>query len=230
MKHYDITEWSDFARGLTEGIDRSSMERHLELGCSQCRRTARLFIDLARIAKAEPQFQVPLSVERLAKAILAMNQPEKLRRLPRFVPRLVFDSFRSPLPAGVRSRQGMTRQALYRDHAANFSLDLRLDHEPGSSQVVLVGQIANFKEPSKRHSHVPVFLLAGRDIVARTVSNQLGEFQLECQAKKRLRLCVPVNDMETTRLMEISLNQLVKGKQIEDSALRPKRAMKKDKK
>jgi hypothetical protein len=228
MKHYDISEWSDFVRGLTQGTDRVAMEKHLETGCSKCQRSERLLHGLVRIASAEVQFQVPQPVEHLAKAIFAMQQPEKLSRLPRFVPKLIFDSFHSPLPAGVRSRQGMTRQAMYRDHAANFSLDLRLDHEPGSSQVVLVGQIANFKEPAKRHSHVPIFLLSGRDIVARTVSNQLGEFQLECLAKKRLRLCVPINDMESTRLMEISLNQLVKGNPAERGQSKPKRATKKN--
>jgi hypothetical protein len=228
MKHYDISDWSDFVRGLTQGADRIAMEKHLEFGCTKCQRTERMFHRLARIASTEGRYRVPQAVEHLAKAIFAMQQPGRLSRLPRFVPKLIFDSFRSPLPAGVRSRQGMTRQALYRDHAANFSLDLRLDHEPGSSQVVLVGQIANFKEPAKRHSHVPIFLLSGRDIVARTVSNQLGEFQLECQAKKRLRLCVPINDLESTRLMEISLNQLVRGNPTENEPSTSKRTTRKD--
>jgi hypothetical protein len=228
MKHYDISDWSDFVRGLTQGADRIAMEKHLECGCTKCQRTERMFHRLARIASTEGRYRVPQPVEHLAKAIFAMQQPGRLSRLPRFVPKLIFDSFRSPLPAGVRSRQGMTRQALYRDHAANFSLDLRLDHEPGSSQVVLVGQIANFKEPAKRHSHVPIFLLSGRDIVARTVSNQLGEFQLECQAKKRLRLCVPINDLESTRLMEISLNQLVRGNPTETGPETSRRTTKKD--
>jgi hypothetical protein len=36
--------------------------------------------------------------------------------------------------------------------------------------------------------------MSGKEVVGRTVSNDSGEFQIECQAKKSLRLCVPLQE------------------------------------
>lgn len=207
MRHYDISRWSDFARGLVKGTDRTAMVKHLEAGCKQCRRASDVLGRFAKLAQGEAEYQVPQSLVHWARSILVMQRPEKSRGLARLAARLIFDSFRDPLPAGVRSRPGSSPQVLFQ--AGDFSLDLRLDFEPGTPRPVLVGQIANFKNPSMEMSHVPVFLVRDDEVIARAVSNSLGEFQMEYQEKSRLRVCLPVR--ESGRRIEVSLNRLVAG-------------------
>ncbi len=204
MKHFDITQWADFVHGLVAEAERTAMEEHLTSGCRKCQRTTDLLRNLVAVAGAEAQYEAPQHLVHSARAMYALQQPERVDSLPRLVARLVYASFREPLPAGVRTRYLLSHQALYR--AGDLSLDFRLDHERGSRHAVLVGQIANRKEPRKRMIHVPVFLVSGKQIVARAVTNQLGEFHLEYEPKARLRLCVSADD---GKCIEVSLHRLL---------------------
>lgn len=190
MKHYDITEWADYVRGLGGPTDRLAMAEHLSAGCRSCSTTAALFGRVAPVAQAEARFEVPEFAAHCAKAIYVLQQPETVEILAGIRSKLVFDSFCEPLPAGVRSQHRISRQSLY--EAGDYSLDIRQEHERGSSQVTLVGQIANRRDPDRPVTAVPVYLLAGKSVVARAVSNQFGEFQMEYDARKRLRLYAPV--------------------------------------
>lgn len=205
MKHFDSSQWSDFVRNLTDGENKESMIGHLDHGCKKCRQTVDLWHHLVQCATNETQYQVPEHVVRLAKSIFVLNHPEKVQRIPRIYARLIFDSSRSPVLAGVRSGQVFSRQALYQ--ARNFSLDLRLDQEPRSSRVMLVGQIADSKEPTRQLSEVAVFLMRGKQIVAQAVSNRFGEFQMEYQARNDLRLRVLIGGL--TRQIEVPLKQFM---------------------
>src|SRR5207244_10336838 len=99
-----------------------------------------------------------------------LRRPEELQILPRIPARLLYDSFREPLPAGVRTQQRLSRQALY--EAGDYSLDLHWENERGSPRVALVGQIKNQKEPSKHLGDVPVLLASGKKLLARTVRDR----------------------------------------------------------
>jgi hypothetical protein len=68
------------------------------------------------------------------------------------------------------------------------------------------GQIANHMQPEQRVSGVPVILMSGKEVVGRTVSNGSGEFQIECRAKKSLRLCVPLQ--QAGKRIEVPLKNL----------------------
>src|SRR5207244_12716639 len=118
-----------------------------------------------------------------------LRRPEELQILPRIPARLLYDSFREPLPAGVRTQRRLSRQALY--VAGDYSLDLHWENERGSPRVALVGQIKNQKEPSKHLGDVPVLLISGKKLLARTVRNALAEFHMEYSPKTHLRLYVP---------------------------------------
>src|SRR2546425_3260100 len=84
--------------------------------------------------------------------------------------RLLYDSFREPLPAGLRTQQRLSRQYLYQ--AGDYSLDLRLENERGSPRVALVGQIQNRKQVGKRLGSVPVQLLSGKQVLAEVRSEE----------------------------------------------------------
>jgi len=190
MKHFELAEWTDFVRGLVEKSARPALEHHLASGCRKCRHTADLLRKLVMAARSDSQVQVPDYALRCARAIFLLQQPEKVLILPRIPARLLYDSFREPLPAGLRTQQRLSRQYLYQ--AGDYSLDVRLENERGSPRVALVGQIQNRKQPGKQLGSVPVQLLSGKQVLAQATSNSLGEFQMEYAPSKHLRLYVPV--------------------------------------
>src|SRR5437879_8593175 len=132
MKHFDIDKWTDFIRGLVEDSARVAMERHLASGCRKCRHTAELLRKLVTAARNDSQVQVPDYALRCARANFFLQQPEKVQILPRIPARLLYDSFREPLPTGLRTQQRLSRQALYQ--AGDYSLDLRRAHHRGPSR------------------------------------------------------------------------------------------------
>lgn len=190
MKHFGLAEWTDFARRLAAEDLRRAMEAHLAAGCKKCKRTLGLITEFAGTAKAAAHYEAPEYMVRCARAVFALQQPEKIHILPKALARLVYDSFREPLPAGIRSQQRLSRQALY--EAGDYRLDLRLEQERGASSVSLVGQIENRREPQKRVGQIPVLLASGKEVVAKTLSNHFGEFQFTYRPRTGLRLYVPV--------------------------------------
>ena len=76
--------------------------------------------------------------------------------------------------------------------AGDYCVDLRLDRERDSMKVILVGQVANQKDPLLQLARLPVFVLDGKKIISETASNQFGEFSLEFVPRQSLRLCVQV--------------------------------------
>src|SRR5438128_6459389 len=172
MKHFELAEWTDFVRGLVEKSARLPLEHHLASGGRKCRHTADLLRKLVTAARNDSQVQVPDYALRCAHAIFLLQQPEKVHILPRIPARLLYDSFREPLPAGLRTQQRLSRQALYQ--AGDYSLDLRLENERGTSRVALVGQIQNRKQVGKRlGGGVPVLLVSGKKILAQAVGNSM---------------------------------------------------------
>src|SRR5437899_9280506 len=205
MKHFELAEWTDFVRGLVEKSARLPLEHHLASGCRKCRHTADLLRKLVTAARNHSQVQVPDYALRCARAIFFLQQPEKVQILPRIPARLLYDSFREPLPAGLRTQQRLSRQYLYQ--AGDYSLDLRLENERGTSRVALVGQIQNLKQAGKRlRGGVPVLLVSGKKILARAVSNSLGEFQMEYAPQKHQGLYVPVH--RSGKRVRVFLNKL----------------------
>src|SRR5712691_4438639 len=209
MNHFDISKWADFVRSLIEESAQVAMERHLASGCRKCRRTT----DQAA-TRSDSQVHVPDYALRCARAIFFLQQPEKVQILPRIPTQLLYDSFREPLPAGLRTQQRLSRQTLYQ--AGDYSLDLRLENERGSSRVALVGQIENRNHPEKRVSNVPVLLVSGKQILAHVVSNSLGEFQMEYMPSKHLRLYVPVPQAD--KRIEGPINHFARERQQGESA------------
>jgi hypothetical protein len=192
LKHYSTTEWVDFARGLGTQADRKDMHDHLESGCTECGRTAGLFAKVAAKAAREAEYDIPEYVLHYAHLIYRLQQPEEVRMLPHTIATLIFDSFRGPLPAGVRSQRQMVRQVLYQ--AGSYFLDFRLEHERNSIEMTLMGQITNSEHPDKGIADLQVLLLSEERVIAKALSNQFGEFRLKYQAAQSLRLYAPVSE------------------------------------
>ena len=190
MNHYDATKWIDFVRGVVVGREREAMQAHFGTACTRCGRIARLLGAAAEVGASDSRWNVPDSVVQTARSFFALQRPEKVHILPRMVARLVYDSFRDPLPAGVRTQHRISRQAIY--EAGRYSVDVRLEHERGCARINLVGQIADREQPATNLGDVPVLLMSGKAVMARTLSNRFGEFHMEYEPGRRIWLYVPI--------------------------------------
>ena len=220
MKHFNIWQWADYARGLAGDVDRSAMDAHLSSGCARCARTASTFRSVAAIAAGEAGHEPPDHAIRYAQATFSLYRPET--KLPRLLARLVHDSMRQPLPAGIRAQSQLSRHALF--EAGSYYLDLQLELQRPSGPVTLVGQLADRQNPAA-DSAGPVWLMQQKTVVASTLSDRFGEFQLEYAPARDLRLCVPLR--EANKRLEIPLNSLtpeIPGPRRSASATRRKSA------
>jgi hypothetical protein len=205
MTHFSIGQWTDFVRGLVETGPRTAMEAHLS-GCRRCERFVGVLHDVAVTARGEADHDPPAYAIRYAHALFSQYRPETLS-FPRMVARLVHDSARAPLPAGMRSQGRLSRQALY--EAGSYCLDLLLEHQPRSGLITLIGQLADRDKPATITADVPVWLMERKNLVASTLCNRFGEFQLEYAPARDLRLHIPL--AAARKRVEVSLNRLNPG-------------------
>ena len=113
------------------------------------------------------------------------DRPKRGNRLPI---ELIFDSFLVPSPVGLRATWQVGWQGLYR--AGDCSVDLRIEPELKSARAAVIGQITNHVLPELEMGNLPVCLRAGKQVVAETVSNRFGEFQMEYDQQAQLKLCI----------------------------------------
>jgi hypothetical protein len=137
-----------------------------------------------------------------------LHHPEKVG-LARLVGRLIHDSAFAPMPAGMRAegQEHATRHLLY--EAAGYYLDVQVEEQRESGRVSLVGQIAARNNADANTANLPVWLLERSSLVASTLSNSFGEFQLECAPSRNLLLRVPLPDLG--KRLEVSLSQPGEG-------------------
>lgn len=203
VRHYDITEWADYARNLADTDKNREMQAHLEAGCPKCEKLQQLFSRFALVCARESALEIPRQAEHSVKALFALGKESKRSAFQRLWATLTYDSAASLQPAGVRGTHQINRQVLF--HAGDYSVDLRFEHEKGSTSMVLVGQIANQKTPEQLMSNLPVILLAGEREVSRSISNSFGEFQMEYVPESDLRLLVPLES--TGQELEVVLGK-----------------------
>lgn len=201
MKHFNIEQWADFSRGLDRDIDRSAMETHLAVGCERCSHLVKMFGSMAAAARADAAYEPPASALRLARAIYQIPKPQRM------LARLVFDTFREPLQAGVRAQDRQTRHALY--EAGGYCVDLRLDQPRPNDMATLVGQLADRDHPGVDADDVRVELKTRKEILASANCNRFGEFQLEYRPAPALRLDVILGS--SGKRLELPLGGLTDG-------------------
>jgi hypothetical protein len=186
MTHYGIQEWVDFARGVGDRTGFSAMREHLETGCADCAPVAAFLESLARVCQGMET--APETVARLARAIYPVRPSARARRSMRIPVELIYDSFLAPATAGLRATWQAGWQALYR--AGDCSLDVRIEPDLRSSRAAVIGQVFNHALPDLPMGDIPVCLRSGRQVVAETLSNRFGEFQMEYDQQSRLQLCI----------------------------------------
>jgi CheY-like chemotaxis protein len=101
------------------------------------------------------------------------------------IARMIFDSFRSPLPAGVRSVFPGARQFAYQHKRT--TIDLSIEFTEGSGRASLAGQVLDAEKKGKNDG-LSVLLVSGMGTLARTATNQFGEFHLECELPENVSI------------------------------------------
>jgi anti-sigma factor RsiW len=203
MKHFSIWQWTDFVRGVASDDDRPAMDAHLSGGCPRCERVVTLLRGVANSARSDAAYEPPDHAIRHARALYSLHRPEA-NTFPRLVAKLIRDTFRDPLPAGLRAQGQLSRRSLY--EAGGYSLDLQVDHRPNSARMMLVGQLAGRGEHAASTANLPVWLMERESLVASTLSNRFGEFHLEYAPARNLRLHVPLP--EAKKRLEVPLGAL----------------------
>ena len=209
MNHFNIEDWTDYVRDVANPELRVLMDAHRATGCARCEKRVDALARLSAMAREEKDIEVPDSLIRSARALFASQSSHFIQRRTSVLAQLVFDSFRQPLAAGVRGQQRVSRQVLYQ--ADGYSLDLRIEQERDSSQLLVVGQVFDRSKPQTPVANVPVLLLSGARLLLRVDSNDFGEFQLQYEPTTPLSLHLPIP--ETLTNIEVNLAAVAQGEE-----------------
>ncbi len=101
------------------------------------------------------------------------------------IARMIFDSFQSPLPTGVRGVSPGARQFAYQHKKT--TIDLSIEFAEGSGRASLAGQVLDAEKKGKNDG-LSVLLVSGMGTLARTATNQFGEFHVECELPEDVSL------------------------------------------
>lgn len=186
MKHFSSEEWIDFANKVVSGSKRADMQKHLQTGCKRCAKAAALWQKVRRSAENEANYQPPADALHMVEAAFAAKHAASGRREARGIIELLFDSFLQPAVAGARSARSAARQLLYR--ADPYHVDLHIEAKPGTSHVVVTGQLLDTNQPEHIARNVEILLSSGAEKVARISTNEFGEFRGEIENKGELKL------------------------------------------
>jgi hypothetical protein len=193
MKHFSPEQWADYVRSAIPEAQKKTMQRHLQSGCRNCNRIARMWAEVHKLMLEEGKYSPPDSVVRFVKGHYALGRPRRKLSRATQVAQLIFDSFRQPLPAGIRSSQGTARHLVLR--AGSMLVDMRLEPAHQSFPASLAGQVLDHSNPEHMIGNVPVTVRSPRKIITSTATNQFGEFQVELSMERssNLRLDIGVD-------------------------------------
>jgi hypothetical protein len=207
VKHFSEAAWTDFVRGLFSPGTREEMLNHIEGGCSKCEATVQVWQEVFSFAKQESLLNPPRDTVHMVNSQFAATTSK-----PAGGVRLLFDSYLQPAAAGVRGRVS-ARQFLF--ETDTHLIDLRLEPRQGLKRTSLIGQVLTRRGISRVAKDLPVRLQKSGAAIAETVTNHLGEFQLEFDADHGLSLALG-QDVEQEQLIILPLYGVKPG---EDASL-----------
>jgi hypothetical protein len=177
MKHLKVVEWNNVLSHAASDHRRKPVQNHR--GERPNHHAPPLRQKVANTASVEHRYQPAAETVRVAKAAfaiasLATSGPEVVR-----LAQLLFDSFSHPAPVGIRSAPTRIRQLLYR--AQPYQIDLQIELRPDTNRLIVTGQLLDVSHPDMIGQDVEVTLSNRRGSVAKTKTNQFGEFRGEVE-------------------------------------------------
>ena len=110
------------------------------------------------------------------------------------VARLISDSFRDPLPAGVRSLRDRNRILLYA--SGSLRVSLLVEPEDSVNRIALTGQIQDLTNRVRRFTGIPVTLQGWNGPVARATTGEFGEFHLGFKLQSSVSLEIGIAETQ----------------------------------
>ena len=187
IRHFSVEQWIDFVRNVVPKGDKALMKSHLAAGCEKCLRAFSFWKGLRHFADRETAYSPSKDTIRILRAIARGDQFSTDNT---FRKQTTFTHFSSPntLVAGTRSPVTSSRKICY--EYGSYRIDLQIDRDPDYQGIVLTGQVLDAGRPDEYISPVPVKLLTGKRILAESVTNRHGEFQIEFCPKWKLHSTV----------------------------------------
>ncbi len=195
MSHFSDEIWTDWARGVATPDVGTEIRDHLALGCAECSSSLATWEGVAELASRERAYDPPASVLQRAVSLFEQHAPSRALVLDRGVQfaELVFDSFRSPLPEGVRSLDRATRHVNYK--AGSYFVDVRIEEANSSGRAAVVGQLMHHPDASGMSLEgLSVVVTSERSTVAETTTNRFGEFAFEMETHRDNRLSIGIGE------------------------------------
>ncbi len=84
----------------------------------------------------------------------------------------------------------------------------------------MIGQITNHVLPELDMGNLPVRLRSGKVVVAETLSNRFGEFQMEYEQQSRLKLCI---DLQDSKNIQVPLKKFIPDQPAAKSRTSPRK-------
>jgi hypothetical protein len=209
MKHFAMSQWVDYVRGLAPPSEAALMARHLSDGCETCGTLLGLVSRIRHEAAAE--IEAPDNLVNDAKAVFPAKPPLPAidwLALPRLAARLVFDSTSGLAFEGARTNLDSTLQLVY--HAGDYAIELQIEQEPESTRLAVVGQVFDRAGTGKPLSGAPVALMARNQMVAQGATSRFGEFCLVSRMRAGLTVCMHIEN--AGKRIQIPLNRIMAGR------------------
>jgi len=186
MKHFSSVEWIDLVNHVLDPSQEAVMKKHLERRCESCAAELARWGRLRQFAVRERDYQPPKDVVHMAKAAFAASGWAQKRTPAKGIIELLFDSFRQPLPAGVRSVGTWPRRMLYA--ADHFKIDIQVESQADGQTIVVTGQLLDLRQPGAVARDMKVTLSNGRGRTVEVKTNEFGEFREEIENSGDLEL------------------------------------------
>ena len=188
--HFGDDAWIDFVRNVAPPERANAIRKHLAGGCVECNRTFRFWSLLTEAAACESEYAPPEDLVASVKAaFMPAPRPEPWLGQARRLAKLVFDSWRDPLPAGVRGGNSPLRHLLY--DAGDVLIVLLLETAP-DARVQLAGQALGKNENPRAIPTGAQIEVVDRESrrVTGAAANIFGEFHLEFETQAGLEIHV----------------------------------------
>lgn len=189
MNHFGAAEWIDFVNGVVDSTEKIAMQEHLGEGCEQCGAQVERWQRIRQAAAREKDYQPSNELVHMAKAAFSTSGWARDRHASKGVVELLFDSFRQPLVAGVRSAGNAPRRMLYA--ADDLKIDLQVEPQAEGQCIVITGQVLNLRQPGAVVRDMKVTLSNGRGRTIEAKTNEYGEFREEIEDSGNLQLSFP---------------------------------------
>lgn len=199
MQHFSLERWTDFANQNVTADERTSMQRHLETGCSRCAGVVAKWQSLKDFAVKELENEAPRDAVAFAKFAFKTLNAHRTLGVMTALAHLVFDSIHQTAHVGLRGGSADSRCLVYR--AGPVFIDLNFDLMQSSGHIALQGQVMDSHTKTKGIEEIPVLLQSGQETLARTLTNKFGEFELECEPRKSLQISVAVNPQKNVLIV-----------------------------